>query len=82
MEFEEAIKWLKKGERIKRGNWKSAFLKIDNKKVMMCLGFKKPWSYQFRNHDIFATDWAISTSHMFVDDDKYNELNLKSLNFN
>ncbi len=69
MEFEEAIECLKKGERIKRASWKKAYLKLDNKRVKMFIGFRKPWGYQFRNDDILATDWAIDTNNMFVDED-------------
>ncbi len=68
MDFEEAIKQLKLGERIKRSHWRAAYLKVENKRIKMCMGFRKPWHYQFRNEDIFAMDWAIDTSHMFVDD--------------
>ena len=80
MEFEEAVKWLKKGERIKRSSWKVAYLKIDNKRVKMCMAFRKPWPYIFKDYDIFASDWVIDTNLMFVDDEKY--ANLKELNFN
>lgn len=69
MDFEQAIACMKQGERIKRAGWKCAYLKIENKKVKMCMGFRKPWFYQFRNHDIFANDWLIDTSLDFVDDE-------------
>jgi len=81
MDFEDAIKCLKQGERIKRSHWRAAYLKIENKRVKMCMGFRKPWHYQFRNEDIFATDWAIDTSLMFVDE-KEDYKGLKPLNFN
>jgi hypothetical protein len=85
MEFEAAIKCLKEGERIKRSHWKAAYLKIENKRVKMCMGFRKPWYYTFRNDDIFATDWVIDTNHMFVDEaEQYNGMKplTGKLNFN
>lgn len=81
MEFEEAIKWLKKGERIKRAHWKTAYLKVDQKRIKMCMRYRKSWSYVFKDYDIFASDWLIDTSLMFVDDDN-ETANLKPLNFN
>ena len=81
MEFEEAIRCLKKGERIKRSHWRSAYLMVENKRIKMCMRFRKPWAFVFKDYDIFATDWLIDTSLMYVDDD--NEYaNLKPLNFN
>ena len=70
MNFEEAVSWLKRGERIKRGHWKSAYLIIQNGKIKMRMGFRKPWHYTFLNHDITATDWLIKTDHQYDDDDE------------
>ena len=72
MQFEEAIKHMKAGERIKRSNWKSAYLQIVNKKIMMSMGFRKPWFYNFRHHDIFADDWLIETRFECADDEYAN----------
>jgi len=69
MDFETAVSCLKSGERIKRGKWRCAYLKLENKRVKMAIGFRKPWHYAFRNEDIFATDWLIHADEMFIDED-------------
>lgn len=69
MEFEEALSRLKKGERIKRSHWKSSYLIIEDKRIKMKMGFRKPWHYQITNIDIFATDWKISVAHLFYEDE-------------
>lgn len=74
MTFEEAVAWMKRGERIKRAHWRSAYLFLENDKVKMSMGFRRPWHYNFKNHDITATDWLIHADKSFDDDDeKYSE---------
>lgn len=82
MKFEEALECLKKGERIKKAHWKTAYLKMVDKKVKMHLGFRKPWYYRFSQYDILSDDWLISTSHMFVDDDDMLKPLTGNLRFN
>ena len=80
MEFENAIKLLKKGERIKRSHWRSAYLEIIQNRVKMRMGYRKPWGYIFKDNDIFATDWVISTKFDYEDDQPSTYL--EALNFN
>lgn len=59
MDFETAVKYLKQGEKIKRGKWRNAYLMIEDQKLKMSLGRERAWSYSFRNDDLFSTDWGI-----------------------
>jgi len=69
MKFEEAVSWLKRGERIKRKDWKSAYLLMIDGKVKMTMPFRNPWYYQFRQHDITATDWLIKANPLLEDEE-------------
>lgn len=79
MNFEDAVACMKRGKGIKRKHWKSAYLMIDQGKVKMRMGFRKPWYYQFKNHDIIATDWLIAINHAYEDDEYSDINNLKPL---
>lgn len=57
MNFEDAVRCLKEGKRIMRATWSSAYLKIENQKVKMGMGFRPTWHYKFRDNDLFANDW-------------------------
>lgn len=70
MTFQEALGWMKRGEKIKRAHWKSMFIFCSSDdKVLMGGGYGKSWYYQIKNRDLFANDWMISTNNSFEEED-------------
>ncbi len=70
MTFQEAIGWMKRGEKIKRAHWKSIYIFCENNRVLMSQGFRSPWYYTFKNMDIFSNDWVIKTNAPSLEDDE------------
>ncbi len=70
MKFEEAIAWMKRGEKIKRGHWKSYYIfASEDKKILMTNGYKKSWYYAIKRDDVFSNDWKISTNNAFDEEE-------------
>lgn len=71
MKFEEAIGWLKKGEKIRRKEWSQIYIYLKDQRVLMSgLSKKKCWAHSFNYKDVFADDWVIETR-----DNKYELIN-------
>lgn len=70
MTYQEAVGWMKRGEKIRRSHWKSMFIFCKDNKILMTQGCRAPWYYTFKNMDIFANDWVIATNASPFDEDE------------
>ena len=59
MTFDDILKHLKNGEKIKHLHWKTAFIYLDKDKIKIRDPMGKTYNYFIKHKDILSDDWVI-----------------------